>query len=42
MILDNAFPSWSTLGIMSMLALMSLTIGSVIFFRLKDDIVDEV
>lgn len=41
-ILDNAFPSWSTLGIMSMLALMSLTIGSAIFFRLKDEIVDEV
>ncbi|TAN32025.1 ABC transporter permease [Patescibacteria group bacterium] len=41
-ILDGAFPSWSTLGIAAMLSLISLTIGSAIFFRLKDEIVDEV
>jgi lipopolysaccharide transport system permease protein len=41
-IVDSVFPSWSTLGITAALSLMSLTIGSVIFFRLKDEIVDEV
>ena len=41
-ILDSAFPSWSVLGITSMVSLISLTVGSAIFFRLKDEIVDEV
>lgn len=41
-ILDSAFPSWSVLGITSTLSLISLALGSAIFFRLKDEIVDEV
>lgn len=41
-ILERAFPSWSLLGMTSLLSLISLIAGSAIFFRLKDEIVDEV
>lgn len=41
-ILDGIFPPWSLVGIMTLLTLVSLTVGSVIFLRLKDEIVDEV
>ena len=41
-ILDGLVPSWSLLGTTALATLMSLAIGSAIFFRLKDEIADEV
>lgn len=41
-ILDGLVPPWSLLGAITLATLASLAAGSAIFFRLKDEIVDEV
>ncbi|WP_337288762.1 ABC transporter permease [Candidatus Methylomirabilis sp.] len=41
-IVHNTSPSWPLIGMASVLSLAALVVGSLVFFQLKDEIVDEV